>query len=184
MKEDLGRRNCLYPMPAVLVGSLVEGRSNFATVAHVGIADFDSISISLGRTHHTVAGIRENGTFSVNIPSMEQVELVDYCGLVSGREVDKGGKFSIFFGELRTAPLIEECPINMECRVAQTIEMPKHTVFIGSIMRTHCDTQLLIDGRVDMERLRPVLFSMEDKGYWTMGRRIADAWKVGRKLMD
>ncbi len=78
-KKELGARTFLYPMPTVLVGASVAGRPNYLAVAYIGIAQHTPpmIAFALAKTHYTNAGIRENGTFSVNIPSEEQVAVTD-----------------------------------------------------------------------------------------------------------
>ncbi|MFA5810255.1 MAG: flavin reductase family protein [Thermoleophilia bacterium] len=182
MKTNLGPRNCLYPMPTTLVGATVNGKPNFITIAHVGIATPGSITLGMGRTHYSNAGIREHGVFSVNIPSEDLLEKTDCCGLVSGREIDKASLFSIFYGELDRAPLIEECPINMECRLVKTVEFPTHDLFIGEIVATHCDDEVLEDGVVDFARVRPLLFVMNDRSYWRLGDRFSQAWSAGMEL--
>ena len=90
MKVKLGPVNTLYPLPTTLVGALVDGKPNYITIAHVGIMDLGSISLGMNKVHYTNAGIKENKTFSVNLPSVELVKETDYCGLVSGKNVDKG----------------------------------------------------------------------------------------------
>ncbi len=182
MKKELGPRNCLYPMPSTLVGALVNGKPNYIAIAHVGIMDPGSVSLGMGKSHYTNAGIRENGTFSVNLPDEGLVVKADYCGLVSGRKVDKGALFKTFYGKLKTAPMIEECPVNMECRLARTVDFPTHDIFIGEVVNTFCDERVLTEGALDFEKMRPLLFSMGDRGYWSMGKRLAEAWGAGKKL--
>ena len=138
MKRKLGAKNCLYPMPTTLVGAMVEGKPTFITIAHVGIMDPGSVSLGMNKMHYTNAGIKESGTFSVNIPTVEMVKETDYCGLVSGKNVDKAALFEVFYGNLKTAPMIEECPINMECRLVQTVDFPRHDIFIGEIVEAYC----------------------------------------------
>lgn len=182
VKHELGPKNCLYPMPTTLVGALVNGKPNYITIAHVGIMDPGTVSLGMHKSHHTNAGIRENGTFSVNLPSEDMVEKTDYCGLLSGRKVDKGKLFKTFFGKLRTAPMIEECPVNLECRLVRTVDFPNHDIFMGEVVAAFCDEDILADGAVDFSRFKPLLFTMGDAGYWGMGDRLADAWSVGKKL--
>jgi flavin reductase (DIM6/NTAB) family NADH-FMN oxidoreductase RutF len=184
MKKELGVKNCTYPMPVTIVGATVEGRPNYLTIAHVGIMDFSHVSVSMGKIHYTNAGIKSNGTFSVNIPSVELVRETDYCGLVSGRKFDKAAVFETFYGKLGTAPMITQCPLNMECRLAQTVDMPNHDVFIGEIVEAYCDEQLATEGdMVDFTGVRPILFAMYDKSYFELGERFADAWSVGKELI-
>jgi flavin reductase (DIM6/NTAB) family NADH-FMN oxidoreductase RutF len=185
MKVSLGAKNCLYPMPTTLVGALVNGKPNYIAIAHVGIMDLKSVSLSMFKSHYTNAGIVESGTFSINIPSVDQVKETDYCGMVSGKKVDKGALFHTFYGSLKTAPMIREFPINMECRLIRTVDMPKHDVFVGEIVETHCDESCVTDdGEVDFARVRPILFVMNDKGYWRLGDRFAGAWEAGKELRD
>ena len=80
MKMKLGPKNCLYPMPTTLVGALVKGKPNYITIAHVGIMDSTSVSLGMNKNHYTNQGIRENKTFSVNIPSAKLVKETDFCG--------------------------------------------------------------------------------------------------------
>jgi len=182
-KKALGARNCLYPMPTTLVGALVRGRPNFATIAHVGIMDLKTISLGMNKTHFTKAGIFENRTFSVNIPSVDMVEKTDYCGLVSGKNVDKSKLFKIFYGELKTAPMIEECPVNMECRLVKNVDFPSHDIFMGEVVAAYCDESVLNEEeKLDYTILKPILFTMHDAGYWKLGERFADAWSVGKSL--
>jgi len=182
MKVKLGAKNCLYPMPTTLVGANVNGKPNYITIAHVGIMDLGSISLGMNKAHYTNGGIKENGTFSVNIPSVDMVKVTDYCGLVSGKRVDKAALFESFYGRLGTAPMIEGCPINMECRLIQTVDFPRHDVFVGEIVETYCDEQCLTDGVVDFSKVRPILFTMNDRGYWKLGERFAQAWSIGKEF--
>ena len=182
MKKELGPRNCLYPMPTTLIGALVGGKPNYITIAHVGIMDPGTVSLGMNKTHHTNAGITQNGTFSVNIPDEKMVEKTDYCGLVSGKKTDKSALFKTFYGKLKTAPMIEECPVTMECRLVKTVDFPSHDIFMGEVVSAYCDESVLTDGVLDFDKMRPLLFTMGDRGYWSMGKRVADAWSAGKKL--
>ena len=139
MKVELDAKNCLYPMPTTLVGALVDGKPNYITIAHVGIMDLGSISLGMGKAHYTNKGIKANCTFSVNIPSASMVKKIDHCGLVSGKSVDKTVLFKTFYGKLKSAPMAEECAVNMECELTKTVDFPSHDVFIGRIAATYCD---------------------------------------------
>jgi flavin reductase (DIM6/NTAB) family NADH-FMN oxidoreductase RutF len=180
MKRELGTTNALYPMPTVIVGTVVDGRPNFVTIAHVGIVAMQAVSVSMNKAHFSNAGIKKNETFSVNLPSLDQVTETDYCGLVSGKTTDKSKVFSVFCGRLKTAPMIQECPVTMECRLVKTVEFPTHEVFMGEIAGTYCDDSVLTDGKIDVGKLKPLLFVMHDKRYWTLGEPFAQAWDIGR----
>ena len=171
-------------MPTTLVGANVNGKPNYITIAHVGIMGLGLISLSMSKRHYTNAGIKENKTFSVNIPSISMVKETDYCGLVSGKAVNKAIIFKSFYGILKTAPMIMECPINMECKLATTVDWPTHEVFIGEIVETHCDEHCLSDGILDMAKVQPILFVMNDRSYWRLGERFAKAYNIGKELKN
>jgi len=184
MKAKLGARNCLYPMPTTLVGATVSGKPNFVTIAHVGIMDLGSVSLGMAKAHYTNAGIKENETFSINMPSISMVAETDYCGLVSGRAVKKAELFRVFYGTLQTAPMITECPINMECKLTKTVDFPNHDIFIGEIVATYAEEAVLTDNVVDFSKVKPILFTMPDQCYWKLDERFAKAWSVGKELED
>ena len=97
MKIELGAKNCLYPLPTVLVGALVDDAPNYAAIAHVGVMEPNAISLGMNKIHYTNKGIMANKTFSINIPSTKQVKETDYCGIVSGKNKSKADMFKTFF---------------------------------------------------------------------------------------
>ncbi len=183
MKITLGAKNCLYPTPTTIVGALVNGKPNYITIAHIGIMDHGSISLSLNKSHYTNPGIKEHKTFSVNIPSADMVKETDYCGLVSGKNQDKSQVFEAFYGQLKSAPMIKKCPINMECKLVQTVDFHSHDIFIGEIVETYCDDAVVTAGVVDFSKVHPILFVMNDRGYWEIGKKFAGAWDIGKSLI-
>ncbi|HLN90150.1 MAG TPA: flavin reductase family protein [Candidatus Binatia bacterium] len=183
MKVELGAKNCLYPLPTTLVGALVDGKPNYTTIAHVGITDPATVSLGMNKSHFSNAGIKVNRTFSVNMPSTKLVKETDYCGLVTGKSKNKADMFRTFYGKLKTAPMIEQCSINMECELIKTIDFPSHDIFMGRVSATYCDETVLTDGKVDFEKVQPILFVMNDQSYWSIGKRLAKAWNIGKELM-
>jgi flavin reductase (DIM6/NTAB) family NADH-FMN oxidoreductase RutF len=181
MKIKLGVKNCLYPMLTTLVGANVSGKANYIAIAHVGIMDHISISLGMNKAHYTNAGIKENGTFSVNIPSVDMIKETDYCGLVSGKTADKSVIFETFYGQLKTAPMIQNFPINMECKLVRTVDFPNHDVFIGEIIETYCEDRVMTDQIVDLAKVNPILFAMNNRGYWELGKPVAKAWDIGKQ---
>jgi flavin reductase (DIM6/NTAB) family NADH-FMN oxidoreductase RutF len=185
MKKKLDGINVLYPTPTVLVGAMVDGKPNFITIAHIGIVKHARpylISLSMNKAHYTNPGIKENKAFSVNIPSENLVVETDYAGLVSGKKTDKSDLFEIFYGEVENAPMIKSCPLNMECKLYDTYDTPTHDLFIGEIVETHADESVLTDGKVDLAKLKPLLFDMSSVKYWSVGEAIAGCWNIGKQL--
>jgi len=107
-KIDLGAKVASYPMPMSLIGANVKGKANFLAAAWFMAASISppKVAVALNKEHYTNQGIKENKTFSVCIPSEDMVKATDYCGLVSGFKADKSGVFDVFYGMLKTAPII------------------------------------------------------------------------------
>ena len=182
MKEKLGDTNALYPLVTALVGATVDGKPDFATVAHVGIAHLKGITLGMGRVHLTNDGIKANRTFSVNLPSEDMVVVTDHVGMVSGRAEDKAKLFDIFYGELDTAPMIAGCKVTMECRLIEHVELPTHDLFVGEIVGTYADVDVLTNGVVDIAKVKPLLFDMASRKYWSLGQPLAKCWSVGKEF--
>jgi flavin reductase (DIM6/NTAB) family NADH-FMN oxidoreductase RutF len=139
------------------------------------------ISVTLGKAHYTNSGIKENNTFSVNIPSENLLEATDFLGLNSGKILDKSRIFEVFYGGLQTAPMIKEAPLNLECKLVQTLDFAgTNEVFIGEIIEAYADEAILTDGLPDMSKLKPIAFSMHDYNYWGIGAYLGKAWSIGK----
>lgn len=189
VKIQMGPRTLVYPMPALLIGANVDNKPNFTTVAWSGIANGKPpmISVALQHPRHTLKGIKQNNTFSVNVPSIDIVKETDYCGIISGSEADKAAvcRFTIFYGTLKNAPLIEQCPINLECIVINIVDLGSHELVLGMIEEVYATENCLTDGRPDVEKIKPIIFS-SDRGanYYSFGKRIASAFKIGNELKE
>lgn len=186
-KTTLGPQTLLYPMPAFLIGANVDGRPNFMTAAWSGIANSTPPMVTVALQHHryTYRGIKECGTFSINVPSAELVRETDYCGIVSGAKADKASvcNFTVFYGQLKTAPLIEECPLNLECRVVHILNLGSHALVIGQVEETHVSENCLSDGQPDVSKINPIIFSVgKEKSYYSFGEQLAAAFSVGMEI--
>jgi flavin reductase (DIM6/NTAB) family NADH-FMN oxidoreductase RutF len=173
----------VYPMPMVIVGAVVDGKPNFMAVAWVTRANSKPpmIMVALGN-HYTNTGIDANNAFSVNVPDVALMEKTDYCGIVSGRKVDKSNLFDVFYGSLPGAPLIRECPIGMVCRLNQAVKLPFDTLYIGDIVEAYTEERFLTDGKPDVKKINPFTLTMPDNHYWRVGEMAGRAWSAGKKL--
>ncbi len=180
--HKLGAVNALYPTPTVLAGALVRDKPNFITIAHIGIMTLDAISLGIHKSHYTNQGIRDNETFSVCLPSEDLMVETDYCGIMTGKKTDKAAIFDVFYGELKTAPMISQCPVCMECSLERVVDFPSHDVFVGQVVQTHAQEGVLTEGRVDIAKVRPLLFDMTSKMYWGLGSELGKCWNVGKQL--
>ncbi len=184
-KINVGANIYPYPMPVTLVGAIVEGRANFMAVAWMNRANRNPplFVAAFNKRRYTVAGIRENRTFSINFPSVDLIEKADYCGLVSGRKTDKSTVFEVFYGELETAPMIQECPLCIECSLFDIVELPTNLLILGESVGAYTEDRYLTDGKLDVHKLKPVVLTMPDNNYWAVGDHVAGAWSVGKKLI-
>jgi flavin reductase (DIM6/NTAB) family NADH-FMN oxidoreductase RutF len=174
----------VYPMPVVLIGATVGNKANFMTVGWISRVNFNPplIAIAINKAHHTNKGIRENKTFSVNIPTADMLEITDYCGIVSGKKRDKSELFNVFYGESKTAPMISECSLSMECTVFQIVELPTNDLFIGEIVGAYSEEKYLTDGKPDIQKMNPIMLTMPDNSYWKAGALAGKAWSAGKAL--
>ena len=171
------------PFPTVLAGVEVDGRPNYVTIGACGVVSLDAVLyISLKSTHFSTRGVKENGYFSVNIPSAEMVEKTDYCGIVSGRDTDKFKLFTPFYNEAGKAPMIKECPMNYLCKVINSIEMFGFEMFFGVIVAVYGNEQCLSEGKPDPIKVNPML--MMGSSYYSLGREIGDVFKSGAEFKN
>ena len=173
-----------YPLPITLTGAMVEGKPNYLAIGYFAILSHvpPIVSVALYKDHYTVAGIKQNGAFSVNIPSVDMVKVTDYCGVVSGKDVDKSRLFEFFYGQLNTAPMIKECPLNFECRLFQTIQAGDNFLFIGEVVSTYANEEVLTEGVPDIGKVDPLVLFRADYHSWQFGPRVARAYSVGQEL--
>ena len=185
-KITMGSQTWVYPTPVFLVGSNVNDKPNFMTVAWSGIANSQPpmISIALLHKRYTLIGIRQNLTFSVNIPSTDLIKETDYCGTVSGSKTNKVDvcQFDVFYGKLNNAPLIKQCPVNLECKVVHTLDLGSHTLVIGSIEETHVSESCLTDGKPDILKIKPFIYEDPARRYSACGQVVAKAFSIGLEL--
>ncbi len=186
-KIPMGPQTLIYPMPTLLVGANVNNRPNFMTVAWGGIANGEPpmISVAIRHTRYTLSGIKQNLTFSVNLPSADMVREVDYCGLTHGSEVNKAEvcRFKVFYGKLGNAPLIEQCPINLECKVAHILDLGSHSLVVGRIEETYISEDCLTQGKPDVNKIKPLSYiRAPGRRYQALGAVIAKAFSIGEEI--
>ena len=155
-------------MPVVLVGANINDKPNFMAVAWFSKVNSNPpmMLISLGKRQYTGEGIRENKTFSINIPNKNLVKEVDYCGIVSGRKENKARLFEVFYGETRTAPMIQECPVIYELRLIETKELPGCNLFIGEIVAAYTDQENLKGQLPDLPKIEPFMLVESPANYY------------------
>jgi flavin reductase (DIM6/NTAB) family NADH-FMN oxidoreductase RutF len=157
--------NMLYPLPAVLVSVADRnGAQNLFTVAWTGTicSDPPMVSISVRPERYSYHMIEETGEFVINLTTENLAYATDYCGVKSGRDVDKWKEMKLtkIDGEHVKAAMIEESPVNIECRVTQKLELGSHHMFIAEVLAVHVDEKYLDEsGRFHLNDSKPLVYS-------------------------
>jgi len=188
MKKSFGALTLVYPTPVWVIGTYDKaGKPNAATVAWGGVCSSDppALAISLRKSRYTYDNIMERNAFTVNVPNAAQVGIADYCGIVSGRNVDKyaAAKITAVKSEIVDAPYIKEFPMIIECKLIGQSEVGIHTHFIGEIMDVKVDESVLNDdGLPDILKVDPVIYAPENRAYHRIGNYLGKAFSIGKDL--
>ena len=175
----------LFPVPVVMVScAAADGRPNIVTVAWTGTicSEPPMLSISLQKPRYSYGLIMESREFVVNIPSARLVRVTDYCGVVSGRDVDKFAAAKLTPGPSVSVkpPIIMECPVNIECAVRQVLELGAHTMFVAEVTAVQVSKHLLTpSGRLALKKEGSVAFS--HGGYYALGKNLGHFGYSARK---
>jgi flavin reductase (DIM6/NTAB) family NADH-FMN oxidoreductase RutF len=164
MKKAFGPKTWLFPRPVVLVSARGKsGRDTIVTLSWAGIACSEpamlTVAIRKSRFSHKL--ISETGEFVANMPTAQQLQIAEFCGTQSGAEVDKFQELNLTRekAEKVEAPMIAECPVNLECRVRQVLELGTHDLFIAEILAAHADESVLgPDGGLNDGALNPLVW--------------------------
>lgn len=177
-KKTLKPATGLLLTPLVLVTCQEKGaRANIITLAWMGVVNSEPpmISIAIRPDRYSHGIIKKTGEFVANLPTVAILKETDFCGFTSGSKVDKfsATKLTPLPAEKVKAPLIQECPVNLECRVKQVLSLGSHDLFLGEIVALHVDEEIQNEkGRVDIQKARPVALSPGAGEYWSLGERL------------
>lgn len=184
-KTVLAASTALFPVPAVMISACGRsGKPNIVTVAWVGTvcSEPPMVAIGLRASRHSHQMIMETQEFGLNIPTSDQVTAMDFCGIVSGRDYDKFAECGFTpapASKLEFAPLIAECPVNLECKVSQVISLGSHDLFIAEIVAVQAEQSCLVQNRIDPTAVKPVSYA--GGTYFGLGELVARGG-VGKQL--
>ncbi len=190
MKTTLGAKRLLFPSPVALVATGTLDESNIVTIAWVSLLTSKppSLGISVGTRGFSGEAIKRNKHFTVNIASADIMVEADFCGISSGKDLDKFAASGLT--KLPSvhvdSPIIAECPLNLECRLVQWQLVGQTNHFVGEILETHVDTRLLKNASdhasIDIDQFNPLIYFGGVREYRIVGEKIGDAYQVGNKL--
>jgi len=187
MKKSLGSKTIAFPTPTWVVGTYDhEGKPNVMTAAWGGICCSrpPCVYVSLRKATYTYGNIMERKAFTINILSEKHVKEADFFGISSGKDTDKFSESSLtpVKSILVDAPYIEECPLVLECKVLQIIEIGLHTLFIGEIMDVKANLSTLTeDGFPDIKKVKPIIYEPGNRRYYRIGSSLGQAFSIGKK---
>ncbi|MBQ8184836.1 MAG: flavin reductase family protein [Lachnospiraceae bacterium] len=168
--------NMLYPLPAVMVSCAREGeKPNIITLAWVGTVCTNPpmVSISIRPSRYSYDIIKETGEFVINLTTEDLIRAADYCGVKSGRDVDKFqemGLTALAARELKAAPAIAESPVNIECRVSEIKELGSHHLFLADVVGVSVEDAYLNEaGKFQLNAANLVCYSHGE--YFTLGQQ-------------
>jgi flavin reductase (DIM6/NTAB) family NADH-FMN oxidoreductase RutF len=188
-KIFLQAQTILLPSPVLIIGTYgPDGSPNIMNAAWGGIASSSPpcISVSLREATLSYHNIRQTKAFTVNIPSEKHLKEADFVGMVSGRDCDKFKKTRLtpLKSRLLNAPIVQEFPYALECKLVKQVRFGSHTMFIGEIVGMTADANILNPNKLpDIEKVRPMLFgSFGSMAYYAIGGKLGNAFSVGSEL--
>ena len=157
-KIEIAKKGALKPAPRVIVSVRdKEGRNNALAVGYCGNCSYDPPMVMVGvvPSRFSYKMFKETDSFVVNVPVMENKELFDYMGSVSGRDEDKFANVNWNDGDVVNAPILDDCPINIECTIVDSIMTGSHEMFVGKVEKVHADESCLNDdNQIDDTKLQ------------------------------
>lgn len=179
--------NMLYPLPAVMVSTADRnGRDNIITVAWTGTVCTNPamLYISVRPERYSYHMIRESGEFAVNLTTERLAKEADWCGVRSGRDTDKWKETGLTRGKavkLKFAPVIEECPVNIECRVTEVKELGSHHMFLAEVLAVQADESCMrSDGKFELNSAGLIAYSHGE--YFSPGKSLGRfGWSVKKE---
>lgn len=185
MRKNFGAKPWTYPQPVFIIASYdEEGRADAMNAAWGGISDDTQISLCLSAEHKTVKNIQARGAFTVSMSDAAHVIACDYVGIVSGNDVpdklEKAG-FHTTKSQFVDAPLIDELPMAVECRLISYD--PETCRMVGEIVNVCADESILDErGKIDPDRLQPIVFDPVNNAYRKLGEKAGYAFRDGLQL--
>lgn len=188
MKKSIGADAFVYPNPVFIVGTYdKDGKPNVMNAAWGGISCSvpPCVSISLREATYSHGNIVEREAFTISIPSEKYIKEADYFGISSGRNVNKFDVTGLtpVKSDLVDAPYVKEFPFVLECKLVNTTELGLHTHFTGQIMDIKVDKDMLVDGKPDIEKIKPFLYDHSIRAYYGIGKYIGKAFSAGKRFI-
>ena len=184
MRQNFGAKGWLYPMPVLMIGTYnADGSANIMNAAWGGISEEREITICVDDSHKTAENLLQRGAFTVSIGTADMLVACDYVGITSGNQtpnkVARAG-FHPVPSALVDAPYFEELPMALECKV---LSYDTDTCrLVGKIVNVNADESVLTEGKIDVQKLRPITYDPVHHDYLVLGEAVGKAFCDGKKL--
>ncbi len=180
----------MFPCPTALVVTGTMEKANIVTIAWVSLLTSSppTLGISVGQKGYSGNEIKKNGNFTVNIASVDIMKEADFCGITSGKDVDKFLETGLtkMASNIIESPIIKECSLNLECILVESNIFGATNHFTGKIVETHIDTDKLKDASdytsFDIESINPLIYIGGAREYRSIGKKTGDAYQIGKNL--
>ncbi|MDR1509935.1 MAG: flavin reductase family protein [Synergistaceae bacterium] len=188
MKKSLGVEPYLFPMPVLMISTYNEDDSvNVMNMAWGGICGENMVALNITETHKTAQNIKKRGAFTLSIADIPHIEAADFFGIASGNKMpdkfEKSGLSAIKSDKV-DAPIVNEFPITLECKVVDAQSSDYGFRVLGEIINVLADEEVLNDkGKVDPTKLNAFVFDQFQSGYYSIGEKVGQAWNSGAKMM-
>lgn len=188
MKKDLGVKPYLFPMPVLMIATY--GEDDIVDVMNMawgGICAENMVALNITETHKTAKNIKERGAFTLSIADVDHIKEADFFGIASGNKMadkfERSGLHAVKSNNV-DAPVVEEFPITLECKVAQIQNDQYGFRVLGEIVNVLADEKVLDEkGNVDPKKLNAFVFDQFQSGYYAIGEKVGQAWSSGVELM-
>ena len=184
MRKNLKAKAYMYPLPVLIIGTYDEnGVPDAMNAAWGGIYDTNLVMVCLADDHKTTENIKKTGAFTVSFATAKTVAPCDYVGIVSANDVpdkfERAG-FHALKSEYVNAPIIEELPMTVECKL---LKFNEDGICIGEIVNVSADESVLDEnGKVDAKKLDPIIYDSVTHAYWNFGEKVGRAFSDGKKI--
>jgi len=184
MKQNLGNKPLIYPMPVLIITTYNEdGTANAMTAAWGGVCDYTKISIIIDKGHKTTKNLLAQKALTVSIADKDHIVQADYLGIISGKNItDKVTSFWLHLDKSQTvnAPVIDEFPLTLECKVLSYDESTER--LIAEVVNTLADDSILTDDKIDLAKFNPITYDTMNHHYISLGEKVGTAFCDGKKL--
>jgi flavin reductase (DIM6/NTAB) family NADH-FMN oxidoreductase RutF len=188
MKKDLGIKPLLAPMPVLMIATYGDGdKVDVMNMAWGGICGSDQVVLNISADHKTTENLKKRGAFTLSVADGSTMKESDFFGMASGNKMDdkfeRSGMHAVKSSRV-DAPVIEEYPVTLECKVAEIVQGKTCLHVYGDILNVLADERVLNeDGSVDIEKVDPLVFDTFQRNYYHLGKQAGGAWNAGKELL-